>query len=230
MEEIPRRHCGFFRSLGLEAKTDYSIEGARTKHNIDVYVVSNHVGFDAIWLIECKHWARPVSKLHVLAFREIVSDVGADKGIILSEEGFQKGAIEAANLTNVEVNSLAKLKGQTENAVYSMRLRDLAVRLTACEQKYWDIPKNLRIEFDLRSEEGRGIGYSGNWVIETCKSLLFEASKGEFPISTDYHFAKPDLIGIQLPEKLHSNRDVYHSIDQMVQILERKIQNCLQAI
>uniref|UniRef100_UPI00214D0BDC restriction endonuclease n=1 Tax=Klebsiella pneumoniae TaxID=573 RepID=UPI00214D0BDC len=42
---------------------------------------------DIIWLVECKHWKNPVSKLHVLALREIVTEIGADRGILLSESG-----------------------------------------------------------------------------------------------------------------------------------------------
>ena len=68
---------------------------------------SHQVGFDVIWLVECKRWRRRVTKLHVLALREIVADVGADRGILLSEVGFQSGAVEAAKLTNVHVTSLA---------------------------------------------------------------------------------------------------------------------------
>lgn len=61
----------FFRSLGLEAETDVTIQGARTKHDIDVLVKSHHAGFNIVWLVECKHWKSKVSKLHVLGLREI---------------------------------------------------------------------------------------------------------------------------------------------------------------
>ena len=93
--------------LGLNAVTDVTVKGVRTSHDLDVLVTSHYVGFDITWLVECKHWKTPVNKLHVLALREIVSDVGADRGILLSESGFQSGAIEAANLTNIQVTSLA---------------------------------------------------------------------------------------------------------------------------
>src|SRR5215469_13423487 len=36
-------------------------------------------------------------KLHVLALREIVTDFGTDRGILVSESGFQAGAVEAAS-------------------------------------------------------------------------------------------------------------------------------------
>ena len=96
----------------------------RTKHEIDVLVRANFLGFDLTWLIECKQWASPVSKLHVLALREIVADVGADRGILLAEKGFQSGAIEAARLTNVQVTSLdqlAEFRGGRNSGITSER-------------------------------------------------------------------------------------------------------------
>ena len=77
----------FFRALGLEAQTDVTVRGVRTTHDIDVLVKSHHAGFDVTWIVECKQWNTRVSKLHVLALREIVSDVGADRGILLAESG-----------------------------------------------------------------------------------------------------------------------------------------------
>ena len=87
-KEYQEEAASFFRSLGLDASTDVTVEGVRTTHDIDVLVKSHHVGFEITWLVECKHWKTPVSKLHVLALREIVADVGADRGILLSEAGF----------------------------------------------------------------------------------------------------------------------------------------------
>ena len=111
-QEYQEEVAAFFRSLGLEAETNVTVKGVRTTHDIDVLVKSRHVGFTVVWIIECKHWKRRVTKLHVLALREIVADLGADRGILLSEGGFQSGAIEAAALTNVHVNSLVNL-GET---------------------------------------------------------------------------------------------------------------------
>lgn len=67
--------ASFFRSLGLDAVTDVRLVGVRTNHDIDVVVKMHHVGFDVTWLVECKHWRTPVSKLHVLALRSIVSEL-----------------------------------------------------------------------------------------------------------------------------------------------------------
>jgi restriction system protein len=113
----------FFRSIGLQADTDVTIEGVRTKHDIDVLVSSQHVGFEIKWIVECKFWDSKVTKLHVLALREIVSDTGADRGILLAENGYQSGASEAAKLTNVQLTSLAELSDSAEHDVLAMRLR-----------------------------------------------------------------------------------------------------------
>ena len=76
--------AAFFRSLGLEAQTNVTLKGVRTKHDVDVLVKSHHAGFDITWVVECKFWNSKVSKLHVLALREIVTDVGVDRGILLA--------------------------------------------------------------------------------------------------------------------------------------------------
>ena len=149
----------FFRALGLEAETDGTLQGVRTKHDIDVLVKSHNAGFDVTWLIECKHWNSKVSKLHVLALREIVNDTGADRGILLAENGFQSGAIEAAALTNVHVTSLADVINSASHEILSMRLCEIYDKLIWCKEEYWELPKDKRIDCGLRPEVS-AIGYS----------------------------------------------------------------------
>jgi hypothetical protein len=128
--------ASFFRSLGLDAATDVRLVGVRTNHDIDVVVKMHHVGFDVTWLVECKHWRNPVSKLHVLSLRSIVSELGVDRGILLCETGFQSGAIEAATLTNVQVTSLEQLRNSAANEIIAMRLRELFDRVEVCKSRY----------------------------------------------------------------------------------------------
>ncbi len=145
---------------------------------------SHHSGFDATWIVECKHWKSPVSKLHVLALREIVIDTGADRGVLLAESGFQSGAIEAANLTNVRLTSLTVLKDTTKHDVYAMRLRELFDRTEKCSEQYWEIPKATRIARGLRYEVGN-FGYSGAGVVEYCRDVLLRALRDQYPFEVD---------------------------------------------
>ena len=176
--------AGFFRNLGLDAQTDVTTKGVRTTHDVDVLVKSHHAGFDVTWIVECKHWKTKVSKLHVLALREIVADTGADRGILLSEIGFQSGAIEAASLTNVLVTSLAEARVKSEHDINAMRLRDLYDRLEACRECYWEIPKGARIEHGLRPDVG-DCGYSGSTVISAVEDLLARGLRGRYPFTID---------------------------------------------
>jgi hypothetical protein len=212
----------FFRSLGLEASTDVTLQGVRTKHAIDVLVKSSHVGFEITWLVECKCWQTAVSKLHVLALREIVADLGADRGILLSEAGFQSGAVEAATLTNVHVTSLHELAGTARADIYAMRLRELYDRVETAKERYWDIPKDVRIVAGLRSEVGEH-DYSGAGIVELCTDILSRAFRGLYPIETDrlMLFRKPDL-----PDYFINAEEVVGTLEPIVVELEGKLAAC----
>jgi restriction system protein len=218
-KEYQEEAASFFRSLGLEAHTDVAVKGVRTTHDVDVLVKSHHVGFEITWLVECKHWKTRVSKLHVLALREIVADVGADRGILLSEAGFQSGAIEAANLTNVQVTSLAEVSASARNDIYAMRLRELFDRIEECNDRYWDIPKDQRIEYGLRPEVGEW-AYSGARIIELCRDLLSRAIRGLYPFKTE---ALTALVTPGLPEQFNLPEEVVAVVEPLVSELEQKL-------
>lgn len=175
----------FFRSIGLIAETDKTVMGVRTSHYVDVLVKSHHYGFEITWIVECKQWKSPVSKLHVLGLREIVADVGADRGILLSEAGFQRGAMEAANLTNVQVTSLAEMRQSTGERLAAMRIQDLFDRLESCHDRYWNIPKEWRIEDHLRPDTG-AFGYSGDVVVGGCRDVISRAIRASFPFKCQH--------------------------------------------
>jgi restriction system protein len=95
----------FFTHLGLLAAIEERISGVRGEHNVDVLVTGKVHGLDLRWIVECKDWASNVPKEKVLALFAIVQDTGADKGILLSEVGFQSGAIKVSRNTNVLLTS-----------------------------------------------------------------------------------------------------------------------------
>jgi restriction system protein len=211
--------ASFFRSIGLSASTDVTVKGVRTSHDVDVLVKSVHAGFEVNWIVECKHWKTRVSKLHVLALREIVTDVGADRGILLSEEGFQSGAFEAAMLTNVRLTSLAELLVSAANDFYETRFYDLLNRVHDCEARYWAIPKRQRIEHDLRPDVAEP-GYSGAQVVDLVNGVLSKAFRRRYPFKFD------DLIAFVLPnfpKDFSSPKNVFDILEPLVSELERKL-------
>jgi hypothetical protein len=199
----------FFRSLGLSAETDVTLQGVRTTHDVDVVVRSKHVGFEVLWLVECKHWKSSVSKLHVLGLRAIVNDIGADRGILLCESGFQAGAIEAANLTNIQVTSLDALSIDTRQDISAMRLRELYDRIEQCNDRYWELDKPYRKKVGLRPDLAE-IGYSGARVVEFSRELLSRAFRGLYPIDVGY---SATMIRECLPS-------VYEDIEAVIGVVE----------
>lgn len=111
--QYQERVAEFFRALGVQARTNVRVQGARGTHDVDVLVEFESAGIAVTWVVECKAWSRPVGKDRVLVLAGVVGDIGADRGLIVSEAGYQAGAIRAAERTNLTLTSLADLSENT---------------------------------------------------------------------------------------------------------------------
>lgn len=220
--EYQEEAAAFFRSLGLDASTDVEVRGVRTVHAVDVVVRSHHAGFDVLWLVECKLWKTPISKLHVLALREIVSDTGADRGILLSESGFQSGALEAANLTNVRLTSLAGMQMSASGDFIAMKLRDLFDRNERCRERYWSLPKGLREEQGLKPQAW---GYAATWVIDYAADVLVRAFRGDYPFECE---AVLPVLDLEVPRRFESPAAISPVLEPRLTTIEEKLALCEQ--
>jgi hypothetical protein len=130
-----------FRDAGCGANVEMQVEGARGKHTVDVYVTFDIYGIKCSWIVECKFWNRNVTKEKVMALGGIVSDCGADKGLIISRKGFQSGAVRAAQKTNITLTSIEDLhlyiSDETE------KLEQLKQRLAEVEDRLGDAQEEL---------------------------------------------------------------------------------------
>ncbi|MGI4813423.1 MAG: restriction endonuclease [Janthinobacterium lividum] len=223
-DDYQEETAAFFRSLGLDAQTNITVQGVRTQHDIDVLVKMHNVGFDVTWVIECKHWRSKVSKLHVLGLRSIVQEIGADRGILLCEAGFQSGAIEAAQLTNVVVTSLANVMQSAQNDIYNLRIRDLLGRIEASRERYWDIPKHVRIEHGLRQELFDS-GYSAFFVFQIADQIMGKAIRGTYPI-----IDLMSLNDLKVPAVLSGPQEVLTCLEPIIADLESRLENCEAAL
>jgi hypothetical protein len=115
----------FFRSLGLIANTDEHIIGIRGAHDVDVVVRQARAGIEQLWIVECKKWKTRVTKQHVATLAAILSDVGADRGILLSESGFQAGTIRMARSSNITLTSVQDLEENSEDERTELKLHEL---------------------------------------------------------------------------------------------------------
>lgn len=183
--EYQERVAEFFRAVGMEAETDVAVAGVRTSHDIDVLVKSEHMGIMVTWIVECKRWNRAVPKDKVLTLRSIVDDVGADRGFIMAESGFQSGALEAALLTNVTLTSLAEMKERLRFEVSRVETLRVLGRVDDCRSRYWEMPKEHRIDYGLRPDVTDPSGFSAVRVLDSIEVLVTQTALHGFPVAYD---------------------------------------------
>ena len=85
----------------LEVAGKRTFEGAKGTYEVDA---SARIRFDEmslLFLVECKHWSRAVPQDVILSMKSKIEDLGAHKGIIVSDGGFQSGAIKLARANGI---------------------------------------------------------------------------------------------------------------------------------
>lgn len=89
------------REAGFETTQDKTTRTVRGRVALDVRAVDRLGTPPTTFLFECKFWKRRVPKAVIHGFRSVVSDCGAHGGWIVARSGFQRGALETAEGTNV---------------------------------------------------------------------------------------------------------------------------------
>lgn len=184
--EFQEEICTYFKSLGFEAETNKTVIGVRTSHDIDIFVKTKFMGQNLTWIIEAKKWNSKINKLQPLGLRTIVDDIGADKGFIISEKGFQKGAIEACKNTNITLLTFEQLKNQTIDYVHSEQLNHYLIRIDNIYERYFTHSKPIRKKYGLRGDLAEfDLPFSVPWILITAKIAVEQALNNDFPISLD---------------------------------------------
>jgi Restriction endonuclease len=101
--ELQNRVAQVFTEVGCEVAIEKRVELSRGCATLDVVVEDRRVAPPSLYICECKYWNKRVPKSVVHAFRAVVSDLGANRGLLISAKGFQAGANEAARFTNVDL-------------------------------------------------------------------------------------------------------------------------------
>lgn len=178
--------CNYFRSLGTTAETNVRVQGVRTNHDIDILVKTKFLGQDIVWIIEAKKWNSKINKLQVLGLRTIVDDIGADKGFIISEKGFQSGAEAAALKTNIQLMTYSELREITKELIQSEIIRTYKDRLILLENRYWSHSKKIRQKYGLRGEIwDYPVNFSGHSLLQTAHNAIDSALDNEYPIDLE---------------------------------------------
>src|SRR6266446_6849038 len=79
-------------------------QGLKTTHQIDVYWEFELVGITYRTVVQAKNWAKPVDQGELLKFAAVLGDLpGQPRGIIVTANGYQEGALEVANKCGIKV-------------------------------------------------------------------------------------------------------------------------------
>lgn len=88
---------------GFLAHIEHPLPLARGQADIDVYAEEMVNGRRYIILCECKFWKAAIPQAVIHSFRTVTADAGANVGYIISLNGFQAGALQAVEQTNIKL-------------------------------------------------------------------------------------------------------------------------------
>jgi hypothetical protein len=102
-KDLQVRVAKIFSDMGFTTEIEKDITLVRGKVNVDVFATRKIFNTTETQIAECKHWTSAVPKSVVHSVRTILSDYGANTGYIISRKGFQEGAHEAAQSSNLHL-------------------------------------------------------------------------------------------------------------------------------
>lgn len=161
------------QSMGFNVTVDAEIEGAQGIHKIDVWVVGRVQGVELNWVIDCKDWKTNVPREKVLALAAVVRDVGADRGFLLSEIGFQSGALRVAHNANITLTNVADLREAAHESLIQSTGAHIHWRMTRVKRELLRLHRQADDDF---SEYMRPIT-----EIAFLDLALEDALHGKFP-------------------------------------------------
>ena len=112
-----------------------------------------------------------------------VGEAGADKGIIVSKEGFQSGADEAVKNSNILLRTFEELKKETEHYSLTNILSSYEKRFNILEARYWSHSKQIRQKYNLRGYIEDNIEFSGSLLLTKIRSVIENIKKVSYPIN-----------------------------------------------
>jgi hypothetical protein len=141
-EEYQHQAAALLRELGFSTEVNAKLtEPNGTLHRVDVAARRTVAGVELLWIVECKYWNRRVPIEKVLTLQSLASNLGADRGLLISQKGFQSGAIRTASQKNITLTSLDDLRANAADEI-------TIARLGLAEKRLMDL--SLRVNRDLR--------------------------------------------------------------------------------
>ncbi|MEW1837518.1 restriction endonuclease [Nonomuraea angiospora] len=134
--DYEQRTAGLLTDLGFSTTVQDTLHGADdVPYKIDVTARRQLAGVSLLWILECKLHSSPVTRDMVNTLKAKVDDVGADRGLLMSESGFQSGAIRYARRRNITLTSLDDLAANAIDDLTDARLNACRIRALRLEER-----------------------------------------------------------------------------------------------
>lgn len=154
-KELQELTAKFLNGAEYKAITPYIIDTVRGKVEVDVFIATPNEFVKKI-ICECKNWNRPITKEKIHAFRTVVHDCGAELGIIISKNGYQKGAKEAAMYSNIRLDTWESFLDNIKEKWIDVQLwniKKMTARVMSFADKYtYESEKLQDHEYELYSQ------------------------------------------------------------------------------
>jgi predicted helicase len=107
----------------VEGSQHYPAKDSGVKRQVDITAYRNDGG---MVLIECKLHKEPIDIGYVDAFHTVIyTDVGAERGILVSSRGFTDGAVKSANAKQI---GLATLNADATENDFTLQIAELILK------------------------------------------------------------------------------------------------------
>lgn len=103
---------------GWKSNTEVKLPTVRGQVELDVYALEVVAGREYRTAVECKYWAERVPQHVAHSFRTVVADLGVNSGYIVSRAGFQAGAYQAVEKTNIRLLTWEEFQSLFEEQWY----------------------------------------------------------------------------------------------------------------
>lgn len=195
-QDLQSQVARILSECGFAVEVERLLRTARGKVNIDVYCEEKVQGRTFVFLCECKYWKAPVNQNVIHGFRTVMGDTGANKGYIISIQGFQSGSFSAADLTNVDLVTWEQFQELFEatwlRVHFAQQLKSLEPIINAANTStnIWleGYPDSVKAEYSKLKNEYDPLGLMAEWFIE---SLRWNEPLPRLPIKEEFERHPP---------------------------------------
>lgn len=102
-KDLQNKVAFILNCVGIVSEKEKTVHTPRGKVELDIYGIDKNSIDKIKYIIECKNWNKKVPQNVVHSFTQLMIETGSNIGYIISKKGFQKGAFDYINSTNIRL-------------------------------------------------------------------------------------------------------------------------------